>query len=296
MNALLAVTNGLTRWWVHLYTAGLPSESRFARRAEIESDLWEQTREAAGANCPPHKTGRDVLTRMTLGVPADLSWRLATPGIEREATGFAFVVMIVVGFTLGFVLPGKPDFLATSDEMRAFYEGKLLIMYAGHGLIWLSALFFVGFLKYLCDGLRHGEAPDSAGRLPKAVFACGVLAGALVVGALALTVVAATLARLGVGPQALPLLYPAAGYTFHNVASAAFGVTLLGVALASLRGSAFPASLGYISAGCAALLLLDAAGAFTPFVAQLCLLIWVLMANAIMMRCRAAGGTLVSVR
>ena len=61
MNALLAVSIGLTRRWVHVYTAGLPSESRFARRAEIESDLWEQMQEAARAGNPTSSTGLRVL-------------------------------------------------------------------------------------------------------------------------------------------------------------------------------------------------------------------------------------------
>lgn len=62
------------RWWVSLYTWGLPPEVRHNRRAEIESDLWEQQSEVVGARTLAITT--QVLARWLLGVPADLSWRL----------------------------------------------------------------------------------------------------------------------------------------------------------------------------------------------------------------------------
>jgi hypothetical protein len=65
----------LTRRWVRLYTAGLPTEVRGARRAELESDLWEQEQDAGAAGCGPTTTALRVLQRLMLGIPADLSWR-----------------------------------------------------------------------------------------------------------------------------------------------------------------------------------------------------------------------------
>jgi hypothetical protein len=67
---------GLTRWWVRLYTKGLPPEMRDARRAEIESDLWEQGEDATANGSQPDETALEVFGRLLLGVPADVTWRL----------------------------------------------------------------------------------------------------------------------------------------------------------------------------------------------------------------------------
>ena len=79
----------LTRRWVRFYTAGLPTEVREARRAELESDLWEQEQEqeAGAAGRRPTTTALHVLPRFMLGIPADLSWRQQRGGskIFRKA-------------------------------------------------------------------------------------------------------------------------------------------------------------------------------------------------------------------
>ena len=289
MNALLAVSIGLTRRWVHVYTAGLPSESRFARRAEIESDLWEQMQEAARAGNPTSSTGLRVLGRMARGTWDDLSWRFATHGIERGASGFVFVALVVAGFALGFLIPGKPDFAASRDEMTAFYGGNLIAIYFGHALIWLSAAFFLRFLGNLRDALRTDPNHTGPDLLPAITFGLGVAACSLVVAAFALTVIAASFAKMGAGPQAIPALYPIAGYMFHYLASAAFAGTLAGVAAASLSIQELPVSWKYVTVVCAAVLGLDAAGAFTAFAAQFCLLAWALLTNVILMRGHARG-------
>lgn len=66
MSAPLATA--LTRWWTRLYTVGLPAEVRAARRAEIESDLWESLHDP---DIPqPH-----ILPRLAAGILDDVSWR-----------------------------------------------------------------------------------------------------------------------------------------------------------------------------------------------------------------------------
>lgn len=40
MNTALALTVGVARSWVALYTVRLPIDIREARRSEIDSDLW----------------------------------------------------------------------------------------------------------------------------------------------------------------------------------------------------------------------------------------------------------------
>ncbi len=76
MSTLMTLAIGLTRWWVRLYTKGLPPELRDDRRAEIESDLWEQGEDATANGSQPDETALEVFGRLLLGVPADLTWRV----------------------------------------------------------------------------------------------------------------------------------------------------------------------------------------------------------------------------
>jgi hypothetical protein len=58
--------------WARSYTAGLPDDIAAERRAELESDLWEQQHD------PDHRSGVEVIGRLLFGVPADLLWRVET--------------------------------------------------------------------------------------------------------------------------------------------------------------------------------------------------------------------------
>ena len=59
---------GVARWWTRFYTAGLPVDLRDARRAEVESDLWESVSDGAPS--------RHILARLALGIGDDLTWSL----------------------------------------------------------------------------------------------------------------------------------------------------------------------------------------------------------------------------
>lgn len=67
----------LVRWWVGLYTLGLSVDARIGRREEVEADLWDQCAEATMIGRADRSAGAEILTRLVLGVPADVSWRLA---------------------------------------------------------------------------------------------------------------------------------------------------------------------------------------------------------------------------
>jgi len=91
MNA--ARSAGLVSRWVALYTLGLPADLRDARREEIEGDLWSQHEEASLIGRPDGSLAGEMLTRLVLGVPADISWRLAhlagsraRSSVERRTT------------------------------------------------------------------------------------------------------------------------------------------------------------------------------------------------------------------
>ena len=67
----------LVRGWVELYTRGMPAELRSARRDEVDDDLWCQHEEADAIGRSPRSLDAELLLRLLLGMPADVSWRLA---------------------------------------------------------------------------------------------------------------------------------------------------------------------------------------------------------------------------
>jgi hypothetical protein len=68
----------ICRIWVRLYTRRLPEAEAQRRRAEIESDLFEHALEAQSAHVGNYRLNAEVLARVLVGAPADLSWRRAT--------------------------------------------------------------------------------------------------------------------------------------------------------------------------------------------------------------------------
>jgi len=69
----------VVRAWVALYTRGLPGTMAAARRDLIEADLYD---EAGGAERAGDAggLGRQRLSRLLRGRPADVAWRLGQPG------------------------------------------------------------------------------------------------------------------------------------------------------------------------------------------------------------------------
>ena len=88
MNAALALSVGMTRSWVALYTLGVPLDIREARRSEIDSDLWEQQWLAARRGDPAVGTAIEVLTRMLLGIISDVTWRAQAGAPARQDRSF----------------------------------------------------------------------------------------------------------------------------------------------------------------------------------------------------------------
>lgn len=68
-----------TRAWVALYTRSLPETVGERRRAEIESDLWEQLNNTSSGGASAR-----VLDRCLRGIPADVWWRYRTLLEHRE--------------------------------------------------------------------------------------------------------------------------------------------------------------------------------------------------------------------
>ena len=106
----IAGAASLVRSWTWLYTCGLPTAVRDARRAEIESDLWEffhdpdRIESVSSAVC--------LLVRLLRGVPDDLAWCA-----EHAAAGHRTLAVRVFVATLTIAATGTAAFMF--DVMRA---------------------------------------------------------------------------------------------------------------------------------------------------------------------------------
>jgi hypothetical protein len=71
------------RAWTRVYTCGLPRAERTARRAEIDSDLWELEHDPEA----PHGgwAATQVLARLLIGIPDDLAWRMDVGATAHRA-------------------------------------------------------------------------------------------------------------------------------------------------------------------------------------------------------------------
>ena len=75
------------RGWVRFYTLGLPPAMRERRRSEVAGDLADETVDAIRRG---ERRGLlwQRITRLVLGIPADLSWRLVdAPVVARDLYG-----------------------------------------------------------------------------------------------------------------------------------------------------------------------------------------------------------------
>jgi hypothetical protein len=107
-----AVAVRVTRWWTRVYTAGLPVDLRDARRAEVESDLWESVADGA----PP----RQILARLALGIADDLSWSLTfMDTTTRHTAGWSLGSLAV--FTMAWLwLSQAPQSAVMRESVWAF--------------------------------------------------------------------------------------------------------------------------------------------------------------------------------
>ncbi len=94
----------LVRAWARLYTRGLPEEDAGARRAELESDLWEHAHDAR-LNCRRSAvTALEIVRRLLAGVPADVAWHFERRRAQRASTAgkvFTAGAMSIVTCALG---------------------------------------------------------------------------------------------------------------------------------------------------------------------------------------------------
>jgi hypothetical protein len=119
---------GMARWWTRVYTAGLPADLREARRAEVESDLWESVSDGAPS--------RHILARLVLGIVDDVSWSLTFMDTSTRATAIWSIGSLLV-FVLSWTwLLLAPESLAMRESRWAFPAASALHL--------LGIILFVG--------------------------------------------------------------------------------------------------------------------------------------------------------
>jgi hypothetical protein len=94
----VALANGWTRW----YTGWVGEEAGARRRAEIESDLWEQLADDRASRVVGTGVGASISWRVIAGMPADLAWMryqraIARGGSNRDKESRMNAVARVIG-------------------------------------------------------------------------------------------------------------------------------------------------------------------------------------------------------
>jgi hypothetical protein len=87
MSRIIGFIATLTRTWTWIYSLGLPEATRDGRRAEIDSDLWEQRQAALAQGERPMDTVSHIFARALFGIPGDIAWRVELSlgtGSERK--------------------------------------------------------------------------------------------------------------------------------------------------------------------------------------------------------------------
>jgi hypothetical protein len=95
---MLRLAYGLVRFWTTLYTSGMPDALRDARRAEIESDLWESQHDRRPAS--DVSVGIHMLLRLVRGLPDDLLWRIELMDLRLKRRRTRIWVLATTGIVL----------------------------------------------------------------------------------------------------------------------------------------------------------------------------------------------------
>ena len=188
----------LTRFWVAVYTRGLPHDVRAERREEIDCDLWHQQRLAHLEREPATGTAVQILVRTLVGLPDDIFWRLETGAVTRSKgktamydtlpmrIGFLATVLplaVLAGMGASFML-GNGDWDNTWEHWvwRALFMALPVI--GGYGL-WLCptrprlgmalVLVGVGCSAFLMPWMAFATVPAGIAIIAFAVFRAGFL-------------------------------------------------------------------------------------------------------------------------
>lgn len=144
MNSLrLPLVAKMVRSWVMLYTTGLRPLERRARMEEIDSDLWEQSRDAELLSDSSISTSFNIAGRFILGIPMDLTWRFSCIGLERYAAALGVRSLQTAG----------------GQAIRLFFRSYLVV-----GTLTAAAalLLLVGSWTVIRDQTSVGDRVDTS--------------------------------------------------------------------------------------------------------------------------------------
>lgn len=210
---------------------------------------------------------------------------MSVPSASRESlpavSGILFVVVYVVALLL-IDVPGGKD---SDAEIVSFYDdtGDRIRVIAGTHVLVLGAGLFLWFLGSLWRAARPAEG--ESGRLSVIAVGSGFVFAAMVcVSAVATGAVAAAM-DFGDVEQADPgvaRFLPRMGHDMLLLPGSFTAlVMVVAVAVLTLRTGLFPRWMAWLSYLCAVALLASAA---VPDIPQVGLLVWVVVASALLMR------------
>jgi hypothetical protein len=155
----------VVRRWVAVYTRGLPADVRQDRRDEIDDDLWSQLHESSDSGRADRSLAGEMVARLVLGVPADVSWRLEQIRIGRvRATKERGVLMRAPGLAVLAILGGIgwaiwpiPQALV-GREWPAGEPVSVLLFVTVVGGAWSLAGTVIGLILRAGDKIRPATA------------------------------------------------------------------------------------------------------------------------------------------
>ncbi len=174
MSIFLALATGFTRVWTMTYTLGMRASDREARRAEIESDLWDHQRFASLQDESALATACNITIRTSLGFRSDIAWRveggfsrgeertIAVPETTAGRLGLLVglvIALIPIAFGVSFMVQSA---LASDGEWAGWaFWGVIMVL--------VGATIIVGLLQTRRSP-RRGMALVAAGVIAMCVF------------------------------------------------------------------------------------------------------------------------------
>lgn len=162
----------LARLWTRVYTVGLDPALRDARRAEIESDLWESQQDGDART--------QILPRLVAGILDDLLWRVTHVSTGTWASTLRLVAICIALLALGQWLLTAPTSILIR-ESRWMFPVILTVHLIGLVLfLGLTVMLDLRLIGLAWRGVRVSEIV--AGLTPWAATgaALAVLSGMLV--------------------------------------------------------------------------------------------------------------------
>jgi len=153
MSPAFAGALAIVRGWTRLYTALMQPAMRDARRAEIESDLWELHEDARRRGASPARIAVHMLLRLVLGIVDDVVWRaeqatLPTRLVQEALWASAAASIVFVWWLASALQAVSPPHDEGINVMRLLYPIRPVISVPSPPP---PPIQFVKFAKY-CAG------------------------------------------------------------------------------------------------------------------------------------------------